>query len=342
MQDEFVKNASFAIREDQLTKSTIKHSVLGLSSTIAAILQMPSANAILRAAEHAGLYLLLVLCSPCLCLRFVTRRRGWRGCGGVMEPIVLPYPSPLSTIRIDIGRDQPPIEQPRTCHLLHLPAELRDLILEMAVGNRLVHLDMVPNQEIDALIMQSTCYAPSEEPDTPNPLLIAADKIPVALLLSCRQVYLEALPIMHQRNTFYFYLKDFQSTIQCSLGEYCLPNIRLHDRGVQTIMPWEHAFLTLQQMRLTALTLEFSRGLHWTKLQPNIFSVDNACHWCRSLLAIRGLRNLDIFSRYRNPYGPGHPMYRETVIQTLHELMIGLEADEKYKALLAGRDIINA
>ncbi|KAJ7114102.1 hypothetical protein C8R44DRAFT_740944 [Mycena epipterygia] len=259
----------------------------------------------------------------------------------MLEPILLPYPSPLSTDRIDIGRDQPPSEQPPTCHLLHLPAELRDLILEMAVGNRLVHLHMVPNQGIDALVMQSTCYAPSEEPDTPNALLFTAEKIPVALLLSCRQVYLEALPIIHQRNIFYFYLEDFQPTIQCSLGEYCLPNIRsvyLHHsyrEGRQT-RRWDPVFLTLQQMHLTALTVEFEI-LEWTELHPNSFSVDNA--WCRGLLAIRDLRTLDIFFRYGNP--ADNPMHRETIIQTLRELMIGPDADEKYGALLAERDRIN-
>ncbi|KAJ6580873.1 hypothetical protein B0H19DRAFT_1112676 [Mycena capillaripes] len=154
-------------------------------------------------AELAKLYSQIVICSPILVLRCVVRRTGRRqrqGC--VRELLVLPYPSPLPTDRIDIGRNQPATEQdqPLSCRLLHLPPELCRLIFEVAVGNRLVHLKMVPNN-----------------------LLIPVDQIPVALLLTCRSVYPEVLPI--RQNTFYFHLKDFQPAIQrlgtvLSVGAY--------------------------------------------------------------------------------------------------------------------------
>jgi len=293
---------------------------------------MSFASAIHKAFEFAKLYSLIAISSPCLLLQCAARggtRRRRHGCA-----FVLPYPSPIPTDRIDIGQKQPLMEQPPTCLLLHLPPELRHLIFEMAVGNRLVHLQMVPNERVDELMVRATFYMPSEAPDTPNPMLVPAERIPVAILLSCRQVYLEALPIMHQRNTFHFSLEDFQPAVQYGLGQYCLPDIRsvylYHSYPERPLTRrWDPAFLTLQQMRLDALTLEFEI-LEWTELHPRTFSVNNA--WCRNLLAIRDLRTLDIFFRHGNP--ADCPMHRETIKQTLGELMIGAEAEEKYRALM--------
>ncbi|KAJ7780174.1 hypothetical protein DFH07DRAFT_794067 [Mycena maculata] len=292
---------------------------------------MPFANALHRVAEFATLYSLVAICSPCLFLWCITG--GKRRRSSVRELFVLPYPCPLPTDRIDICQNKP-VEQLPACHFLHLPAELRYLIFEMAVGHRFVHLQLEPNRCINELVVRATCYMPSEDPHRPNSMLVPADNIPVALLLSCRQVYLEALPIMHQKNTYHFHLEDFHPAIQYGLGQYCLPNIRsiylYHSYPERPrTRSWDPTFRILQQMRLDALTLEFEI-LEWTELHPRTFSVDSA--WCRSLLAIRGLRILDIFFRSGNP--PDRPMYRETVVQTLRELMIGAEADVKYKALM--------
>ncbi|KAJ7147618.1 hypothetical protein C8R43DRAFT_1010142 [Mycena crocata] len=287
-------------------------------------------NAVHRAAEHVKLYSLVALCSPCLLLWCIAK--GWSPRSGRRPR--LPYPNPLPTDRIDIGRDQPLLEQPPTCHLLRLPPELRCLIFEMAVGNRLVHLELVENKRLRQLMIRTACYAPLG-PQTPNPLLVPAEMIPVGLLLACRQVYLEVLPILHQRNTFYFYLEDFRPAIQCGLGQYCLPDIRrvylFHSYpDGPWARPWEPAFLTLQKMpRLDTLALEFEI-LEWTDVHPRTFSIDNA--WCRNLLETRGLRSLDIFFRGGNPVD--NPDHRETVERTLRELMVGPEADERYKALL--------
>ncbi|KAJ7173478.1 hypothetical protein C8R46DRAFT_1082933 [Mycena filopes] len=286
------------------------------------------ANTVHRAAETAKLWSHVVVCSPFLLLWRVSKRR-WRlgrlNQGSARELFVLPYPSPLPTNRIDIAQRRA-IEQPPSCRLLHLPLELRRIIFEFAVGNRLVRMRMVPNERMDQFVIQTACYRPSVAPDTPNKLLFPADKIPVALLLTCRSVYVEALPLIHQRNTFYFHLEDFQPALQSGLGQYCLKDIRnvylYHSYPDRPLMRrWDSAFATLQQMRLDTLTLEFEI-LEWTEVHPHTFSLDN--DW--------RLRSLDIFFRNGNP--PDCPRHREAITRTLCDLMVEPGADERYNALL--------
>ncbi|KAJ7036540.1 hypothetical protein C8F04DRAFT_472319 [Mycena alexandri] len=301
---------------------------------------MHLANTVHRATEFTKLYSRVVLCSPFLLLWRVSKRR-WRlgrlgKQGSLRDLFVLPYPSPLPTKRIDIGQRRA-IEQPASCRLLHLPVELRRIIFEFAVGNRLVRMEMVPNERLDALMIQTTCYRPSDVPDVRNNLLAPADRIPIALLFVCRSVYREVLPIIHQRNTFYFDVEDFQPALQAALGQYCLKDIRslylYHSYPNRPLMRrWDSAFATLQQLHLETLNLEFEI-LEWTEVHPHTFSVDNA--WCRGLLAIRKLRSLSIFFRNGNP--ADCPRHREAVTQTLHDLMIGPGADERYNDLLCGR-----
>ncbi|KAJ7777177.1 hypothetical protein B0H16DRAFT_1504583 [Mycena metata] len=295
-------------------------------------------NTLHRARECAKLYSHVVLCSPLLLLWRVSKRRLGRLAkhGSTRDLFVLPYPSPLPTKRIDICRRRA-IEQPASCRLLHLPLELRRIIFEFAVGSRLVRMEMVPNERVDALKIQTRCYRPSEVPDAPNNLLVSGEKIPIALLLVCRSVYREVLPIIHQRYTFYFDVEDFQPALQAALGQYCLKDIRslylYHSYPNRPLVRrWDSAFAMLQQMHVESLSLEFEI-LEWTEVHPHTFSLDNA--WCRGLLAIRKLHNLSIFFRNGNP--ADCPRHREAITQTLRDLMIGPGADERYNDLLCGR-----
>ncbi|KAJ7881192.1 hypothetical protein B0H13DRAFT_2049943 [Mycena leptocephala] len=175
--------------------------------------------------------------------------------------------------------------------------------------------------------LHTACYAPSEAQDIPNDMLISADKIPIALLRTCRSVYAEVLPIIHTQNTFYFLLGDFPPAIRSGLGLYCLQDLRnvyLYSHHLTTVL-MNHPLRILQRMCLDTLTLEFAGQAH-----PRTFSVDVA--WCRDLLTIRHLRNLEIFFRRGN--APHYPFHRETVTQTLRDLMIGPGADAKYEAFL--------
>ncbi|KAJ7308569.1 hypothetical protein DFH08DRAFT_490302 [Mycena albidolilacea] len=294
---------------------------------------MPLADTVRTIGKLATRCSLLFVCSPCLALQWARRRK--RHGGRVTVSVELSYPTPLPVDRIDICRNGPILEQP-TCRLLQLPPELRHLIFEIALANRLVHIQLVPSAQFDRYILRTTCY-PAEWLSAPNDpgIVDPPDDIPVALLLACRAVYVEALPIMHHQNTYYFNLRDLPDILQCSLGQYCLPEIRklyIHQDfsfRVPTVGLWDSVFETLQHMCLEVLTLEFT--VDSAQVHREGFPVDNA--WRLGLLAIRHLRTLNIFFQ---TLGPDSPLDAEKIIdvQAFRDLMIGPEADEKYEAFL--------
>ncbi|KAJ7308549.1 hypothetical protein DFH08DRAFT_900200 [Mycena albidolilacea] len=287
-----------------------------------------------EAAKLTKSYILHALCSPYLAL---LNRRRWR----LKRPtrrrsthMKGPYLTPLPTDRIDIlNQSRPMVAQPSTCRLLRLPPELRELIFEIAVGNRLVHIKRVP-VGYDGRSIYASFYVRPEKPDTPNSLrmLDPADDIPVALLLVCRAVYVEVFPIILRQNTFFFCLRDFPHIIQCGLGQYCLTELRSIHLGKDdwSSPSWDVAFKILHRMRLDSLALEFDANAA-AYLTPVSFANEN----CRRLLAIRHLRNLDIFFLEPHPHAV-HPE-SDQITKAFRDLMIGPEADEKYEAfLLAG------
>jgi hypothetical protein len=79
-------------------------------------------------------------------------------------------------------------------------------------------------------------------------------------------------------------------------------------------------------MRLDSLALEFEPNAA-TYLTPVSFANEN----CRRILAIRHLRNLDIFF-LEYPHAV-HPE-SDQITKAFRDLMIGPEADEKYEAFL--------
>ncbi|KAJ7860418.1 hypothetical protein B0H14DRAFT_2744697, partial [Mycena olivaceomarginata] len=279
--------------------------------------------------------------SPYLALRWARGRKR----RGVLVPIELPHPSPLPVDRIDICRNRPILEQP-ACRLLQLPPELRHLIFEMALANRLVHIQLVLAEQYDRYIVRTTCYA-AEWLSAPYDLRMVdpLDDIPVALLLACRAVYVEALPIMHRQNTYYFGLRDLPKILQCSFGQYCLPEIRklyIHQNHYYSfeVFPvglWDSMFETLQHMCIEVLTLEFT--VDSAQVQRENFRVDNT--WRLGLLAIRHLRTLNIFFQ---TLVPDSPLDAEKFIdvQGFRDLMIGPEADERYEAFLLAEPTRNS
>ncbi|KAJ6606079.1 hypothetical protein DFH09DRAFT_1119241 [Mycena vulgaris] len=224
-----------------------------------------------------------------------------------------------------------------SCYFMSLPLELRHCIYELALGGRVISLTLVAS-ELDGLV-QSACYEPVDDPDSANKLDVPADRITVALLLSCRQVYLEALPIMHQRNTFHFYSHEFKPVVLIALGHYCLPDIRsvylLHSHYKGIYAPnWTEVADLLSQMRLESLAFEFKVDrVDWAPVELHKPVLDG--WWSSRVVKIRNLRRFDIL--FTDGDLPKCPTYRTDAVQRFRDLMIGPRADERYRTLLEER-----
>ncbi|KAJ7262048.1 hypothetical protein C8J57DRAFT_1336063 [Mycena rebaudengoi] len=301
---------------------------------------MPLLSALKKGTKIAGVCLALLLCGPCfLCLKLLGFR--WKKpnkCGWV-EEIPLPDPDPLPIDRIDIGQTKI-TPQAEACHLLSLPLELRQLIFETALGLRVLSLwlDADPAYDYQRLLVR-----------------VKRDSVlPVALLRTCRQVYLEALPILHQRNTFRFDTESAPGIILGGLGLYSLPNIRsveveFYDGAGDT--RFTAACRLLEAAGLESVTLLFVPPPF---LNDRDFGMESG--WCRSLLRIRGLRRLVLLCDYPNPAGgveqeadefaftrrkwilQDEEKVRKAMVE-LCALMIGPEADARYSAFLEAQKL---
>ncbi|KAJ7712571.1 hypothetical protein B0H16DRAFT_1743972 [Mycena metata] len=270
--------------------------------------------------------------------------------------------TPGPTPRIEIGL-QPLAEQPESSLFFQLPLELRRNIYRHALGGRVVRLTL---EQIDlspsgyhtgyhiVTVINSAYYEPVDDPDTtPNHLDVPADAIPTALLLSCHQVYLEALPILHRCNTFHIAIPQFERVVTTAFRREILPDIRsiylCHTPHVplwydlppyQFFSPWwNHVFALLNAMSLESLIfeLEADRLLkHPSASNPHGVALDSV--WGRGLLSLRGLRHFAIFTpRGLEPdtTGPHPPGFNDTLRERIQALIIGPDSHEFYKAFLA-------
>ncbi|KAJ7765670.1 glycoside hydrolase superfamily [Mycena metata] len=221
----------------------------------------------------------------------------------------------LPTTRIDI-RQLPMVDQPDNCHLLQLPLELRERIYEHILG-RLINFELLPGDfpGMSASIRTSWCYLPVDDLDRiPIHTMFRAESAALSpqFLLSCRQAYIEALPILHQRNTFRFPADYLATVVSGALGSYCLPDIRSvylqslyysHDHGD----PSNTVVTLLQQMNVSRLAFDFQ-----------FFPIpEPQSPWGRTVLEFRNLRRLEMWGD------------NQDVVSKFQQLMIGPGADEK-------------
>ncbi|KAJ7235568.1 hypothetical protein C8J57DRAFT_142352 [Mycena rebaudengoi] len=305
-----------------------------MSSRTKAVLREISDGALLCAT------VLYMVCGPCLAYLFCcTNPRAPRVARNPLTRI--PYPRPLPTRRIDIRRKEMK-PQPRSCHLLNLPAELRQLIFELVLSHRIVALVLVVKESSSRLQVHATFHrviAGLPSYDSLGPLIqYPDDKIPIAFLRVCRQVYLEGTESMHRSNTYYSDFDDFKWIVLGGLGLYCLPHIRrvrmsVDRRGLYCSQTegerWHSVCQLLKQAGIEHLTLEFACvDIYY---DPSAYNFLNEC--CSGLLEIRGLRTLDITVKYEilSDYPAVEARDR------LRALMVGPGADERYHAFLEGK-----
>ncbi|KAJ6606080.1 hypothetical protein DFH09DRAFT_1119244 [Mycena vulgaris] len=250
-------------------------------------------------------------------------------------------PPRLPTDRIDI-RQLSLEEQPPSCLFLRLPPELRQCIYELLLGGRVVHLKLgLIWPEGRRYVVRSELYeAVDDVADGPNELDFPTERISTALLLSCRQVYLEALPILHQHNTFYIRALDLEKIFFGALGPYCLPEIRslylydiYHSDSSFDTPLWGAAFALLQQMCLDSLVFEFKRIKMWEHLQSPASVLDSV--WGRRIVQLRNLRQFEVFFTGK---GKPDPLMQTTNVaqrlQDLRNLMVGPGSEERYRLWL--------
>nr|GAT49445.1 predicted protein [Mycena chlorophos] len=134
-----------------------------------------------------------------------------------------PKPLPAGAQRIDLS-SRPCASQPAESPFFALPRGLRDCIYTEALGGRRVWLWLVddPAQKRRYVISGAI-------PRVETHILVEAakpDPLCIALLSTCRQIYLEAHPILLSHNTFAFDADGLRATLLAGLGEWNLPLLR--------------------------------------------------------------------------------------------------------------------
>ncbi|KAJ7262107.1 hypothetical protein C8J57DRAFT_1719660 [Mycena rebaudengoi] len=295
---------------------------------------MPSRTKVVlrkRADDALSCAMMLFCCPFLMCLFCFVNPRAPRR-------ITLRDPRPLPTRRIDIRRKKMK-PQPRSCHLLSLPTELRQLIFELVLGHRIVALALTDfysysrrRLQVHATFHRVIAELPSY--DLPGlPAQHPDDKIPIAFLRVCRQVYLEGTESMHRSNTYYSDYYTFQCFILSGLGLHCLPHIRrvrLELNRRRDGERWYSVCQLLKQAGIEHLMLEFTYAdVYYDPSAYNSLNED----LCSCLLEIRGLRTLDITVKYKSPN-------RDLAVEArdrLRGLMVGPGADERYHVFLEGK-----
>ncbi|KAJ7041955.1 hypothetical protein C8F04DRAFT_111869 [Mycena alexandri] len=273
--------------------------------------------------------LVVVLCCPCLVVllcvgggdrcRTNRRRKHYPRTDRDPPPAHPPNPPPFPTQRIDIHRF-PAADQSQS-PLFKLPLELRELIYEKVLAGRLVRLQLVTSKLHEHSVVKRTCYTPTDDlEETPDRRIFLAEPIFPALLRSCRAVYNEAIPILHQRNTFQFWASQLNGVVGSVLGKYCLPNIRSVNLQYDYTPPFD-MFALLHQMRIDHLAFRL-QGLPLEG--GDCAALDSA--WGRGLLGLRKLRRFELWIDHRGD--------EKELGKKFRQLMIGPLAEENYRAFL--------
>ncbi|KAJ7204534.1 hypothetical protein C8J57DRAFT_1619036 [Mycena rebaudengoi] len=167
--------------------------------------------------------------------------------------------------------------------LMKLPLELRERIYEHALGARVVGLALRAswhNRRVRAV--QSARYEVVDR-DVPHgrpPVLRRADPLPTALLRVCRQIYFEALPVLHHRTTFHPDVFHHKAVLDTSLRSHYLSEIcslYLCHSYAEAPPPWEAVFAVLHKMRLDCLVFEF----HFVQLEGRSSTQRRMCWTAR-------------------------------------------------------------
>ncbi|KAK7036004.1 hypothetical protein R3P38DRAFT_2698105 [Favolaschia claudopus] len=250
------------------------------------------------------------------------------------EPIRrLTTSKPKPPARIDIFK-RSAADQPHHS-FFKLPPELRLWIYEELLGRRVAQLVWTKG------ILRAKFFVPVEDPQhNPQRLIFLAEKVTTAILLSCRQTYHEALPVLYGQNTFYCSVGELAPLVRIGLGTWCLPYIHSIDLdhnfplgslwGTDSVV-WDIAFALLQQMNLKRLVFRFevANAVNWTERHPRVDTLYDT-EWADQVLGLRSLLSFALFLRDFMTYEYSVP----DVAQEMRNLLIGPQAEDKYREYL--------
>lgn len=282
---------------------------------------MPS-TAIGASVKHA----FLLLCSPFLPLKRVEN-----------DPKVASHLTSRPATRIDI-RDLPRAPQPQRCYLLlKLPLELRERIYWHALGGRLITIQIISSPHREFSIIRSQFYpAPDDLAHSPTQE-VPPEGIPTAFLFTCRQIYSEALSILHGHNTFHIWANQLEEVVRCALGYHCLPDICnvyiFHPDNMFQGCRWTDVFAILHRMNLRRMGFKFAKFAIDPKFNtgrepgsnPDPFEAVLDTSWGRNVLGLKS-RNLRRFELWFAPdasgYSPEDVMYKRELAERLRQQLM--------------------
>nr|GAT46103.1 predicted protein [Mycena chlorophos] len=293
----------------------------------------------LRVLQVFLLVLIYTLCGPCILCQSVRRTRR-QGC--VVKPLPLVYPPPLPTKRVDISKI-PPATPAEDCHILNLPQELRLIILEDVLAGRIIQLRPIPTGSDPCRIGAGGF---TKNPLNSDDSLARVRYLGIDVVQTCRQLYLEGLPILHRKNTYSFDISDFPPLFLAALGMYCISDIRhlslsLQLDDIHDEKDSERAVELLHMMHLETLQLNFEFLFRFDEVL-NFLSLDGA--WAPRILAIRGLRAFEVKFPERpkalkhDPWESEQRQLATQLVADYRALMVGPRAQENYLAFLKDRE----
>ncbi|KAF7337986.1 hypothetical protein MVEN_02022300 [Mycena venus] len=239
-------------------------------------------------------------------------------------------------------------KQSETLHLLKLPVELRLSIYEHILGRRLIRLELDRSySELEPRLVSWTCPMPvdgdnlaSRRPSRasfPDHISGYPERKPAAgaLLLLCRQVFSEALPILHRRSTFHFWASDLEVVLRSlNLGRYYQKSDIRSVYLLYDLTDMSRRVIPLLQQipHFERLAIEFQFRLPQEKeVDPQSAALRS--NWGRDILGFRNLRQLELWFSPAVPWE--HSVYRDgKLVQRFRELMIGSGAGEKYRRFI--------
>ncbi|KAK7024069.1 hypothetical protein R3P38DRAFT_2627745 [Favolaschia claudopus] len=239
------------------------------------------------------------------------------------------------TARIDIFK-RSAADQPHHS-FFKLPPELRLWIYEELLGRRVAQLVWSRG------IVRAKFFLPVEDPQhNPQGVIFLADRVTTAIILSCRQAYHEALPILYGQNTFCSSVGNLGALVRIGPGTWCLSYIHNVDLSHSFVSPlwkgspvaWDKVFPLLEQMDLKRLVFRFELviGVKWTECNPRVDTLRDS-EWAFRVLGFRSLQFFALFLRD----GISQEYYVPDVAQEIRNLLIEPQAEDRYREYL-GRE----